>query len=273
MSRWPAVKAKRLFSALQRIGWQQKRQSGSHRTLARDGWPDFVFAFHDSEEIDLGQPEIYLRPSEIDLRGLEIDLRHQKIYPERPEICLPRREICLHAPEMYLRGLEMYLGRLEIYRGGLVMTASRFRGLVVAWALLNAWWVTLPPSAYASQAVREAMEHAGHGAMIAWNDTMTYLFVGALLVSAAGLALYLPWARWLFVATTVASVAVASLTGVSVSGPVDGTLGYLISSRRSPARRKRKSYNPATGSVRFQVRRSDALRAKDVLELGIERES
>jgi len=29
-----------------------KRHSGtSHRTLARDGWPDVVFAFHDSVEI------------------------------------------------------------------------------------------------------------------------------------------------------------------------------------------------------------------------------
>jgi predicted RNA binding protein YcfA (HicA-like mRNA interferase family) len=34
-----------------RIGWSLKRQSGSHRTLARDGWPDYVFAFHDSEEL------------------------------------------------------------------------------------------------------------------------------------------------------------------------------------------------------------------------------
>ncbi|MHB1271699.1 MAG: type II toxin-antitoxin system HicA family toxin [Rhodanobacter sp.] len=33
------------------IGWSIKRQSGSHRTLARPGWPDFVFAFHDGEEI------------------------------------------------------------------------------------------------------------------------------------------------------------------------------------------------------------------------------
>jgi len=28
-----------------------KRQSGSHRTLSRYGWPDFVFAFHNKEEI------------------------------------------------------------------------------------------------------------------------------------------------------------------------------------------------------------------------------
>lgn len=34
-----------------RLGWQTKRQSGSHRVLGRPGWPDFVFAFHDAEEI------------------------------------------------------------------------------------------------------------------------------------------------------------------------------------------------------------------------------
>jgi len=38
-------------AALLRIGWTLKRQSGSHRTLSREGWPDFVFAFHDNEEI------------------------------------------------------------------------------------------------------------------------------------------------------------------------------------------------------------------------------
>ena len=51
MSQWPSVKAKRLLSALLRLGWQVKRQSGSHKTLARTGWPDFVFAFHEGDEI------------------------------------------------------------------------------------------------------------------------------------------------------------------------------------------------------------------------------
>ena len=51
MSNWPAAKARRVLAALLRIGWHIKRQSGSHRTLARVGWPDFVFAFHDDEEI------------------------------------------------------------------------------------------------------------------------------------------------------------------------------------------------------------------------------
>ena len=51
MSSWGAAKARRVLAALLRIGWTLKRESGSHKTLARPGWPDVVFAFHDSEEI------------------------------------------------------------------------------------------------------------------------------------------------------------------------------------------------------------------------------
>ena len=51
MSQWPSIKAKRLLAVLLRLGWEVKRQSGSHKTLSRNGWPDFVFAFHDSDEI------------------------------------------------------------------------------------------------------------------------------------------------------------------------------------------------------------------------------
>jgi predicted RNA binding protein YcfA (HicA-like mRNA interferase family) len=51
VSHWPATKARRVFAALTRIGWAVKRQSGSHRTLARHDWPDAVFAFHDEEEL------------------------------------------------------------------------------------------------------------------------------------------------------------------------------------------------------------------------------
>jgi predicted RNA binding protein YcfA (HicA-like mRNA interferase family) len=51
VSHWPATKARRVFAALLRIGWSIKRESGSHRTLTRQGWPDFVFAFHDQDEI------------------------------------------------------------------------------------------------------------------------------------------------------------------------------------------------------------------------------
>ena len=51
MSNWPSTRARRVLAALQRVGWAIKRHSGSHRTMSREGWPDFVFAFHDDEEI------------------------------------------------------------------------------------------------------------------------------------------------------------------------------------------------------------------------------
>jgi predicted RNA binding protein YcfA (HicA-like mRNA interferase family) len=51
MSQWSSTRARLVLAALLRIGWIVKRQSGSHRTLFRAGWPDFVFAFHDNEEI------------------------------------------------------------------------------------------------------------------------------------------------------------------------------------------------------------------------------
>lgn len=51
MSNWPATKARRVLAVLTRIGWTIKRQSGSHRTLARRDWPDVVFAFHDDAEV------------------------------------------------------------------------------------------------------------------------------------------------------------------------------------------------------------------------------
>ena len=52
MSRWPSVKANRVLAALLRIGWSIKRhKGGSHRVLSRHNWPDYIFAFHDDEEI------------------------------------------------------------------------------------------------------------------------------------------------------------------------------------------------------------------------------
>ncbi len=51
MSNWKSAKAKRVLAALVKIGWQVKRQKGSHKTLSREGWADYVFAFHDGDEI------------------------------------------------------------------------------------------------------------------------------------------------------------------------------------------------------------------------------
>lgn len=51
MTAWPSCKARRVLRALERIGWTLKRQTGSHRTLSRPGYPDCVFAFHDGEDV------------------------------------------------------------------------------------------------------------------------------------------------------------------------------------------------------------------------------
>jgi predicted RNA binding protein YcfA (HicA-like mRNA interferase family) len=53
--RWPASRAGRVYAALLRIGWQEKRsvakKSGSHVVLERPGFANYTWAFHDGEEI------------------------------------------------------------------------------------------------------------------------------------------------------------------------------------------------------------------------------
>jgi predicted RNA binding protein YcfA (HicA-like mRNA interferase family) len=51
MSNWPASKARLVLAALQRAGWQVKRQRGSHRLLVHPTRPNYEFAFHDQDEI------------------------------------------------------------------------------------------------------------------------------------------------------------------------------------------------------------------------------
>ena len=51
MTTWPSTRASRVLGALLKIGWVIKRQSGSHRTLSRDGWSNVTFAFNDSDEL------------------------------------------------------------------------------------------------------------------------------------------------------------------------------------------------------------------------------
>jgi predicted RNA binding protein YcfA (HicA-like mRNA interferase family) len=52
MSQWRSSKARTVLSALLRIGWSIKHEaSGSHKVLARPGFPDYVFSFHDQEEV------------------------------------------------------------------------------------------------------------------------------------------------------------------------------------------------------------------------------
>jgi predicted RNA binding protein YcfA (HicA-like mRNA interferase family) len=40
-----------VLAALFRLGWREKRITGSHRVLEREGWPNVVFAYHEGTEI------------------------------------------------------------------------------------------------------------------------------------------------------------------------------------------------------------------------------
>ncbi|MBX3044412.1 MAG: type II toxin-antitoxin system HicA family toxin [Candidatus Kapabacteria bacterium] len=51
MSNWSSSKSKKVLSALLKIGWKVKRINSSHKILEKEGWDDYVFAFHDSVEI------------------------------------------------------------------------------------------------------------------------------------------------------------------------------------------------------------------------------
>lgn len=51
MRQWSSSKARKVLAALLRIGWSVKRQVGSHQVLEREGWEDYIFAFHDGDEI------------------------------------------------------------------------------------------------------------------------------------------------------------------------------------------------------------------------------
>ena len=71
--RWGSAPARRVLRALYRIGWVEKRVRGSHRVLAREGWPDFVFAFHlDTRNVPLITPPAQ-QVTEIEYAGGFVD--------------------------------------------------------------------------------------------------------------------------------------------------------------------------------------------------------
>lgn len=51
MRQWSSTSARKVLKAILRKGWTIKRQNGSHRRLEHPDYPDYTFAFHDSEEI------------------------------------------------------------------------------------------------------------------------------------------------------------------------------------------------------------------------------
>ena len=53
MTQWPSTRARRVYRALLKIGWEPVSQAGSHIKLRHreSKHPDYIWAFHDKEEI------------------------------------------------------------------------------------------------------------------------------------------------------------------------------------------------------------------------------
>ena len=73
MSAWPSAKARKVLAALHKIGWRIKRTSGSHKTLSRDGFPDYTFAFHDDDELGPKDPREDCEEDRIDSQRLIVE--------------------------------------------------------------------------------------------------------------------------------------------------------------------------------------------------------
>ncbi|MDQ6664151.1 MAG: type II toxin-antitoxin system HicA family toxin [Acidobacteriota bacterium] len=52
MSVWPSSKARKVFSAIERVGWSVKANKGSsHKQLTHPVYGEVTWAFHDGDEI------------------------------------------------------------------------------------------------------------------------------------------------------------------------------------------------------------------------------
>ncbi len=51
MSQWPSTKAKGVLNALFKMGWLRMSQKGSHLKLYHPEYGEYIWAFHDPDEI------------------------------------------------------------------------------------------------------------------------------------------------------------------------------------------------------------------------------
>ena len=179
------------------------------------------------------------------------------------------------------------------------MTRRNLRWLIAAFVVTYVWFWSMPSGVYKQpDYVRVAMEHSGRGSTIPPSDTTAYLFLIAILASAIGMFFFYKWGWWLLAITTLASVALSPLMGVIVTGPYDGTVGFLsallngallVAAMRPPvvvAHEETVAVFETTNAddakavqmvlqdagieatTRVVVRHEEAIVAKDVLELG-----
>jgi predicted RNA binding protein YcfA (HicA-like mRNA interferase family) len=71
VSNWPSSKARRVFAAIEGIGWKVKTHKGSsHKQMIHDEWGEATWSFHEGEEIGpkmmarIGK-QFHLKPSDL----------------------------------------------------------------------------------------------------------------------------------------------------------------------------------------------------------------
>jgi predicted RNA binding protein YcfA (HicA-like mRNA interferase family) len=187
MSVLPSVNAKRVLVALQSIGWHVKRQAGSHRTLAHDGCPDFVFAFHDGEKIG---PRMLSRIAKN--TGLQpIGRIKKREFVCHPPATHPRKILFDHLPKCGGSTLTAYLEehypRASIYSiDGLnpVESVMQFKGLhrqdrygysLIAGHLANELIDFADPACLKVTILRDPVERIVSHYFYARNDSRHYL--------------------------------------------------------------------------------------------------
>jgi hypothetical protein len=112
------------------------------------------------------------------------------------------------------------------------MSVARFRLLLVVTTAVNLWWISLPDGwSRLPASTQEILRYSGRDALLpsehwlsSWNY---YLYYSLLLAAAIGLFLMRRWGRTLLLIHSAFATALALVTGIVVSPPIDVFVGSV----------------------------------------------
>lgn len=106
-----------------------------------------------------------------------------------------------------------------------------FQLIIIASLVLQAVWLILPFSweyIYHGDQL-ELLSWNTYGAFINTSGIAPYLMFAVYIISSAGLFTLKKWGRVLFLCLTVFSIIGTPIWGISVSPPLDSSIGYIVS--------------------------------------------
>lgn len=108
------------------------------------------------------------------------------------------------------------------------MTTSRFRVLVLAYAITYVWYFTLTDrTAKLPADIQKILEYSGYGARLSGDSALHSIPFIAAMAGCAGLLLYARWGRALLLASIVMGIAIVPFAGMSITLPLDGFVGAV----------------------------------------------